>query len=293
MLNWKLILISIFVIFFAGCSQSGSISIDNYILTQDFLNEVALGNVDGAYVVHKFGANDGVGTTITPISIGGFYRTPTSATSLEVLSNNANDDIAGIGARTLRIIGLNASGDEIYEDVNLSGVTPVALSNQFLRVYRWYVLESGTYATQTAPSQYGTITLRESGGGQTWSNLNVIGGGFGVGQSEIGVYSVPKGNTCWLLKKVMSVNSNKYANIYFFKRENLTDTTAPYSAIRLVEKHIGVTSVTTLESRSAIDKFKELTDIGFMANTDTGSAEVSVEFEMICLNNQIFNITYS
>lgn len=293
MLNYKLVLISLALIFFAGCSQSGTYTIENYVLTQDFLNEIALGNVDGAYVIHKFGANDGIGTTIEPVTISGNYRTPTSATSLEVLSDNVNDNVAGTGARVLRIYGLNATGHEIYVDVNLSGITPVNLSKDFLRVYRWYVLESGSYADQSTPSQFGTITLRESGGGQTWSNLNVIGGGFGVGQSEIGVYTIPKGNTCWLLKKVMSVNSNKYANIYFFKRENITDTTSPYSAMRLVEKHIGVTSVAALESRSAIDKFKELTDVGFMANTDTGSAEVSVEFEMVCLDNTIFNITYT
>lgn len=292
MLNWKLILISLVMVVFAGCTP-GTITIEDYILNQDFLNEIALGNIDGAYVVHKFGASDSVGTTIAPVSIGGFYRTPTTATTLEVLSDNANDNSGGTGARVVRIFGLNASGHEIYEDVNLSGVTPVALSNSYLRVYMWYVLESGSYATATTPSQLGTLTIRETGGGQTWSILNVIGGGFGVGQSEIGVYSIPKDHTCWLLKKVMSVNSNKAANIYFFQRQNLTDTTAPYSAMRLVEKHIGVTAVEEITSRSAINKFPELTDIGFMANTETGTAEVSVEFEMVCLNNNIFNISNS
>ena len=86
----------------------------------------------------------------------------------------------------------------------------------------------------------------------------------------------------------MSVNSNKAANIYFFQRQNITVTSAPFGTMRLVEKHIGISNTFELASRSAVTKFPELTDIGFMANTDTGTAEVSVEFELVCLDNVLF-----
>ena len=295
-LKLKLIFLILPVFLLSGCMSTGvgvvdSGSFDNTtILTQNFLEEIALGNVEGAYIVHKFGANDNVGTTLTPISLSGNYRTPTSAAALEILSSNANDNSAGTGARTVRVFGLNSSGDEITEDISLSGTTPVALSNSYLRLYRAYVVESGSYATQTTPSQLGTITIRELGAGNTWTTINVISGGFGTGQTEIGAYTVPKGYSCWLLRKVMSVNSNKVANLYFFQRQNITDTTAPYSSMRLVEKHIGIANTFELVSRSAVSKFPELTDIGFMGNTNTGTAEVSVEFELVCLDNIIFNV---
>jgi len=290
----KLIFFLLPVFLFSGCMSTGIGVVDSgsfentTILTQNFLDEITLGNVEGAFMVHKFGANDNVGTTLTPISLSGNYQTPTTAAALEILSSNANDNSAGTGARTVRIFGLNSSGDEITEDVSLSGTTPVALSNSYLRLYRAYVLESGSYATQTTPSQLGTITIRGAGAGATWSTISVIGGGFGVGQTEIGVYTVPRGYNCWLLRKVMSINSNKVANLYFFQRQNITDTTAPYSTMRLVEKHIGIANTFELVSRSAVSKFPELTDIGFMGNTDTGTAEVSVEFELVCLDTTLF-----
>ena len=268
------------------------INISNHpLITQDFLNEIALGTVEGAYVVHKFGANDDIGTTIEPITISGFYRTPTAPTSLEIVSNNAQDSATGTGARKFKIIGINGSGNEVSEEVIMDGTTPVSLTNQYLRVYRYYILESGSYATQTTSSQLGTITIQEIGGGDVWSQLNLVDGGFGVGQSEIGVYTVPKGYNCWLLKKVMSVDSVKTANIYFFQRQNITKTTAPYSGMRLVEKHIGISGVEEINSRSAIARFPELTDVGFMGETATGTAQISVEFEMVCLDNTLYPVT--
>jgi len=292
-----LILISALSIILASCSstsvavvdgESISASISNStLITNEFLFEVAAGNVEGAYTVHKFGANDEVGTTMEPITISGFYRTPTTATSLEILSDDADDTAAGTGARKVFIQGLNGSGDQISETVTLSGTTPVPLQNDYLRVYRFYVVESGTYATQTATSQQGIITIREAGGGQTWSQLNVVKG-LGVGQSEIGAYTVPKGYNCWLLRKVMAVDSNKQVNLYFFQRQEINKTSAPYSSMRLVEKHIGLTGVIDLSSRSAITKFPELTDIGFMGEVSQGDAEVSVEFELVCLDNTMF-----
>jgi len=295
-LKLKLILFLLPAFVFSGCMSTGvgivdGESFDNTtIITQNFLDQIALGNVEGAYIVHKFGANDNVGTTLSPISLSGNYRTPISATALEILSTNANDNSVGTGARKVRIFGLNSSGDEITEDILLSGTTPVVLSNSYLRLYRAYIVESGSYATQTTPSHLGTITIREVGGGATWTTINLIGGSFGTGQTEIGAYTVPRGYSCWLLRKVMSVNSNKVANLYFFQRQNITDTTAPYSAMRLVEKHIGISDTFELVSRSAVSKFHELTDIGFIGNTNTGTAEVSVEFELVCLDNIIFNV---
>ena len=295
----NIIMMSLLCFLFVGCVSANTsktdsngntlINITNHpLITQDFLNEIARGGVEGAYTVHKFGANDVVGTAITPITISGFYRTPTTATSLEIVSDDAQDSAAGNGARKFLIIGLNSTGHEISEEVTMNGLTPVALTNQYLRLYRFYAIESGSYATQTIPSQLGTITIQETGGGDVWSELNIVDGGFGVGQSEIGVYTVPKGYNCWLLKKVMSVDSVKSANIYFFQRQNITKTTAPYSTMRLVEKHIGVTGVQEINSRSAITKFPELTDVGFMAETTTGTASISIEFEMVCLDKVLY-----
>jgi hypothetical protein len=264
-----------------------TINRDQVLITEDFLLQVARGNIEGAYLVHKFGANDNVATSLSPIASSGNYQTPTTAQSLEILSSNANDNNAGTGARKVKIIGLNSSGNEVSVSVSLNGLTAVAVPQTFLRVYRMFVEESGTYATQTTPSQAGVITLRASGGGVTWADIENIRG-FGASQTEIAAYSIPKGFSCYLLSKTFSVNSIKKASVFFFQRQNITNTVAPYSAMRLVQKHIGVTGVQQILSRGTINKFPELTDIGLMASTDLGTAEVSAEFELLCLDNVLF-----
>ena len=284
----KYMFIIFILLVFAGCS---SVSVNTNpqnqggtgIISEDYLFAVSGGEIPNAFIVHKFGANDNVGNTLEPVALSGNYRTPTTAQSLEILSSDADDTAGGLGARKVKVIGLNASGDEIEEEITLNGLTPVSLTNNFLRVYRMYVSESGTYANQTAGSHQGILTLRASGGGVTWAIIT-IEAGFGVGQTEIGAYTVPKDTECYLLHKVMSVNSNKVADLYFFRRENINQTTAPYTAMRLVEKHIGLIGIEEITSRSSIAKFSELTDIGFLA-TATTSAEVSVEFELLCERN--------
>lgn len=290
----KLVLFTIFLLLLSGCSKSANFNPDGLngetIITENFLIQVDRGKIAGATMVHKFGANPSVSTTLVPVTISGNYQTPTTVQSLEILSANAADTALGIGARTVKVIGLNATGEEISEIVTMNGTTPVPLTKQFLRVYRMYVFESGTYATQTTPSHLGIITLRSAGAGPTWAIINVVTGGFGAGQTEIGAYTTPKDTTCLLLSKTMSVDSIRSADLYFFQRPGILNTTAPYQAMRIVEKHIGLTGVFGVGiANDALNIFPELTDIGFLAKSTSGTAAISAEFDLLCLNNNVFS----
>lgn len=291
----KIILVCLLVMFvFSSCSSSnlGLVDAKSFedvtLLSEDFLFKVARGEVEGAFLVHKFGRNENVKTNIVPVSIGGNYRTPTTAIQLKVNSSSSLDTAAGVGARTLKIIGLNSTGDEISEELTLNGTSDSALSTKsYIRLYRAYVLDSGSYANQTTPSQRGRLTIRDANG-LHWTAINLADTNFGVSQTQIGIYSIPRGFTCYLLSKEMSVDTNKAAVIYFFQRQNITDTTAPYSAMRLVEQHDGVSGHIDVNPKNIITSFPELTDVGFMAETTTGTASVSVDFELVCLKDSIF-----
>ena len=166
-----------------------------------FYLEVAKGNIEGHALIHKFGAGN-VTTTFLPVTQGNVYKTPTSVVSLEIVSSDAADAQNGVGARKITVIGLDANWQEITEEISThatDGTTPVALTNDFLRVYRWYVSESGIYATESAGSHAGTLTLRVAGVGATWSTIGITP--FPVGQSQIGVYTIPIGKTAYLLSK--------------------------------------------------------------------------------------------
>jgi hypothetical protein len=66
-------------------------------IKNDFLQDVAEGKVPGYSIVHKFGAGD-LTTSLTPISQGNSYKTPTAATELEFVSGSDNDQAGGRGS---------------------------------------------------------------------------------------------------------------------------------------------------------------------------------------------------
>ena len=260
-----------------------------YISNKDFYIEVSKGNIPGHSIVNKFGRNGVVGTSLTFISISGQYQTPLASTTLEILSGSANDTAAGTGARKVKVVGLDATWNEVEVEVTMNGTTPVALGTQFLRVYRMFVSESGSYAAVTTPSHLGQITLRTSGAGATWCIIDTIEGtatGFGIGQTQVAGYTIPLGYTGYLLSKTVTVETTKPASVYFFKRENADDVATPFTgAMRLFEQNDGIAQPFNVSLKAALQSFPEKTDVGFFAKVGTGTASVSTEFQLLLVQN--------
>ena len=264
-------------------SFSGSVS--SYGMpTKGFYQHVAEGGAPSYSLVHKFGENNAVGTGIVPVCNGGFYRTPGTAASLEVVSSSTNDGSAGTGGQQLTLIGLDNDFVEITQTVEMSGTAPASLGTALRRLYRMYVSRSGVYASQSQASHEGDITVRESGGGDTWATIPTLQTGFGAGQSLIGAYTVPAGKSAYILSATLSVDTNKTSTLYFFQRSNSDDTTSPYSGVlRTQNLYTGVTGIQELV-HSTPEKFAEKTDIGFLAKAASAS-DVSVEFELLIVDN--------
>lgn len=246
--------------------------------------DVSRGKYPGLTVVHKFGRNEAVGTTIEPITLGGTYQTPSVLTSLEVLSSSADDTAAGSGARTVVVNGLSTGWREIEETVTLNGTTPVALTNQFYRIFRVRLATSGTYATQTSPSHAGTITVRTAGAGATWAVVNdtTI---FAKGQSQIGAYTVPAGYTAYVKSIWIHVESSKPANVFFFQRQGADVASPPYTPMRLVQEWDGIDGAEFFNVDTPLGPFPEKTDLGFMGRVSSTSAAISIDFEILLVKN--------
>lgn len=242
--------------------------------------KVAEGEVPGYSLIHKFGAGT-LTTTMKPITNAGTFQTPTTAQSLEIVSSSANDTAAGTGAQAVTFIGVDTNWNEVeLATVELNGTTAVALGETRFRVYRWYVSRSGTYATESAGSHAGILTLRGAGGGTTWDTMPISP--FPVGQSQIGVVTIPDGYEARLLSKNIFVDSTKTADIYFFKRDNADDLVTPYSGImRLVEREVGISGGYDLTTVAPKGPFTGPCDVGFMGVMSVGTSECSVEFEML------------
>jgi len=255
----------------------------SFIPNEEFYAEVAKGNVPKHSLIHKFGAHT-ITTTLEPVALSGTYPTPTTATALEFVSDSANDTSTGSGAREVTVIGLDASWNEVSQTVTTNGTTAVALGTNLIRLYRWYVSSSGSYATDTAGSHDGELTIRVSGAGATWSTIsNTV---FATGQSQIGCYTVPTGYTGHLLSKSVFVDSSKSADVYFFQRPGADDVTTPYSGnMRLFEREVGVSGGFTMRTVAPKSSFIGPCDVGFMAKISVGNAECSVEFELLLVQD--------
>jgi len=254
-------------------------------LNKEFLIEVAKGNVAGHSIVNKFGFNDSVGSTLAPITDGAVYQTPTSAIALEILSSDANDTSAGSGARTVTIEGLDSNFDEQSETITMNGTSVVAAASSYTRIFRMYVATSGTYATSMAGSHAGAITLRTASAGATWATLALSVSSFPVGQTEIGIYTIPSGYTGYLLSKHISIESTKVPNVLWFRREGADDVSAPFSPMRLFERHHGTAAEVTYSPPGPAITLPEKTDIGAMGYVATGTAAVAVEFQILLVAN--------
>ncbi len=150
----------------------------------------AQGLLAGVSVDTKFGINDDVDTAANEDvwNGGGDYTgfPDGAAETIEVFSSDAGDAAAGIGARTIRLVGLDENFVEQSEDVTLNGTTAVATTKSWCRMSRMFVLTAGSSATNL-----GTITARH-----TTTTANIFAAmPAGDDQTLICATTVPAGKT--------------------------------------------------------------------------------------------------
>lgn len=262
-----------------------------------FLLEVARGRIEGHSIIQKFGSSAVTATQTTwkIVATSLDYPTPTTVTSLEMVSDDNTNDFhpdnsaSKTGAHTVRVYGLDANWLEITEDVKLNGTTAVALTNSFFRVFRMKLVQSGTYASVSGASHNSTITLRVASAGATWAQISTEGG-FGFGQSEIGAYTIPAGKTGYLLSKKINVSgTNKDIDVAFFVRENADDVTTPFSGVmqlKEIDRNLPSGAQVQVQTDAPMIVIPAKSDCGFFAkNKALTNYETSVEFELLIIDN--------
>lgn len=244
--------------------------------------DISRGIANGVRVLHHFGRNTAIGSVFTPVTRSGFYRTPqvSGATALRIKAGgNANDTANGSGARSVTMIGIDATGALISETVATAGASASSpTAKTFIRLLEAFVASSGTYATQANPSHAGTITIENAAGGSDWAVIS--DGSFPRGDSEIGVYTVPKGRSAYVQAIRLSSDADKKANIILFKRSGILETVAPYSPMVLVAEFPAVSGSLQVDYDPPL-MFPELTDFGFMASVDASTVDVTVSFDVV------------
>ena len=263
--------------------RTSLVGVDNPLPVRDYTGDgfsIAKGDAPGYSVVHKFGHNYAVGTTMVPIAIGGIYRTPqvSGATTVRIKAGDANDTAAGSGAREVTMQGLDETGalqTAVLASAGASASSSTTVT--FIRLFRAWISASGTYATQSAGSQAADVVIENTAGTEDW--LTITANSFPAGQSGVGVYTIPLGYTGYVMEVDAFVDSNKSADLILFKRENILETAAPYSAMRELVRYVGVSGPVNKLHTSPI-RLPELTDFGFMGVMASGTSEISVHYEI-------------
>jgi len=151
-------------------------------------HETALGRRSGATTWHKFGRNTDVDTGSPEVmaSFGGTFTPRTSATTLSIVSSDANDVNGDTGAHGIVVYGVDGNWAEKIEVVFLTGLTPVVTTSTWLGINRIAIFRAGSSLFNE-----GTITVTAVTGGETMAEMPV-----GEGTSQQVIFHVKDNAQC-------------------------------------------------------------------------------------------------
>jgi hypothetical protein len=260
--------------------NDGDVSIAAPLNVADRNLEISRGNVTGQRAFRKFGANRTVTTADEVISsIGGQLLPwmPTAAVTVEIVSSDAADGVAGAGALTVRIIGLDASFEEIEEVVTMNGTAAVVTTASFIRVYRAYVETVGTYRG----SNTGTLTIREVGGaGDDILQIDAEGG-----QTLGSHYTVPAGKTLFISNYFTQIESNKAILVHFIFAPTADDVTTPFAGAQRILFELNCLVGVTSGSFAVPQVFPEKSDVWATAIISAGSGSAFFEYSGVLIDD--------
>ena len=255
----------------------------NYIIEDQFPLQVSRGKVKGAFKVTKFGANDNVGTSMETVwDAGGLYPWDEfdSATTVNIISTSTEDDedqgggVEGTGAHRITIEGLDNDYNLVSETLITNGTSQRASTTEFKRVYRAYVIKSGTDDTNA-----GTISIRV--GTTTVGQIRVTGG-EGLGQTFMSTYTVPAGYTGyiyhWNISTAKAYNLSADSDVYLVQRNGGEQSWRAQDIVHTNANSIERTYTFPL-------KINEKTDIEVRGLSSTSGIAISATYQILLLKN--------
>ncbi len=118
----------------------------------------------------------------------GAYSFLSAATALKISSSDAKDTSAGVGARTVRVMGLDSNWQEVSQDITMNGQTGVSIPTSLIRVYRAYILTVGTEEDNAGDIWIGSGTITDGVPANKYAGIKA-----GMGQTLMAIYTIPDG----------------------------------------------------------------------------------------------------
>ncbi len=255
-------------------------------IVNDYALDIARGALANRSSVAKFGFNVSVGAEVEEDihDAGGLYTGwLTSADNIRIKAGgHADDAAAGTGVRSVVVEGLdsNWASASVTLACNANGTLASASSaGLFIRVFRAYALDSGTYGVGNA----GPMVI-ETAGGIMLAQIEGPGDHRAPAQTQMAIYAVPAGKTAYARRVTANVQGGRDADILFWKREAADDIVTPFTAPR-VWHEFGKLSGPDNEKFESVIEFPEKTDIWVSAVGPVGGAAVSAGFDLWLVDN--------
>jgi len=177
--------------------------------------EISKGTTDGHIHVHKFGHNEDLDTSLETIWSGSsIYTYPAAATFMNLTSTDVDDVPLDTGAWNVTIFGLDANYNQINETLQLNGQTRVQTTNQYLRVFRAFIRETGTTLSNEGIIYLGTGATVAGVPANIYLMIDQ-----NYGQTMMTQYTIPDGYTGYMSHFVVTCfTANKNFEVYLRTR---------------------------------------------------------------------------
>jgi len=245
-------------------------SISRVGTTEPFELQVSRGQISYHETQFKFGFNPLVVDSLETVwAQGGLYTYLSSASTLYISSSSTDDDVAGTGARTATVSGLDANYNEVSVTVDLDGQTGVQLgdASNWIRVNRITVDTAGS-GGQNAGVLYVGTEATPSSGVPTNKYATVA---IGDNQTLMALWTVPAGYTAYLYETHITVATeanNKYGIVTVLAR--------PDGGVFNVKDKFTTVLDTVTQKYNFPLKFEEKTDIEVRAIGSSSNANIAI-----------------
>jgi hypothetical protein len=241
--------------------------------------QVSKGQVAGASSLYKFGYNPDInGTEETIWSQGGDVVWPAAAFTAFISSSSTADTIAGTGAQTVTVQGLDENYATQSVTVDMNGQTQVQVGDAsgWIRINRAFVVTAGSGGTAA-----GTVYIAATGVSSGVPTGTIYASITDGNQTQMAVYTVPASHTLYLDDLIFTAaisQANNYATVKLNTRD--------FGSNVFRTKFINV-----LQSNELVIDFEfplaipEKTDIECRAVTSNTNNQIGASFQGVLLTN--------
>ena len=172
--------------------------------------EVSRGTVEKLELKGTSGINPTVGATLETICTqGGIRNVLTSAEQLKIKSSDADDTNSGSGhARRVKIRGIDGSGAEVEENVNLNGTAAVTTTNSYRHVNNLFVNKVGSGGSVNK----GVISVNNNADDTKLYEIAAL-----EGQQQSASFAIPASTSAYITTFMMSASGAAQVSIWINK----------------------------------------------------------------------------